>query len=263
MEYRFYVDNHGGTVKEVRTQANFQPDPGALEAAITTRTKAVIINSPNNPTGVVYDADCLKQLGKLLKKKKEELGLTICLISDAPYARIVYDGVKVPAVFNYIENSIVVTSHSKDLGLAGERIGYIAIHPRIERAGLLMEGMVFCNRTLGFVNAPALMQRLVAHLQGEQVDITSYLEKRNLLYDHLSALGFEMVKPKGAFYLFPRSPLADDLEFVQAAKKYNILVVPGSGFGAPGYFRIAFCVDNETIVNSMDGFAAAVKALKS
>jgi aspartate aminotransferase len=261
MEYRFYVDNHGGTVKEVRTQANFQPDPGALEAAITTRTKAVIINSPNNPTGVVYDADCLKQLGKLLKKKKEELGLTICLISDEPYARIVYDGVKVPAVFNYIENSIVVTSHSKDLGLAGERIGYIAIHPRIERAGLLMEGMVFCNRTLGFVNAPALMQRLVAHLQGEQVDITSYLEKRNLLYDHLSALGFEMVKPKGAFYLFPRSPLADDLEFVQAAKKYNILVVPGSGFGLRGYFRLSYSVPRQTVINSLPAFTALAAEL--
>lgn len=261
MEYRFYVDNHGGTVKETRTQANFQPDLDALEAAITTRTKALIINSPNNPTGVVYDAGCLKQLGKLLKKKEEELGLTIYLISDEPYAKIVYDQVKVPAVFNYIDNSIVVTSHSKDLGLAGERIGYIAIHPRIIDAGLLMEGMVFCNRTLGFVNAPALMQRLVAHLQKEQVNIIPYLEKRNLLYDHLSALGFEMVKPQGAFYLFPRSPLADDLEFVRVAKKYNILVVPGSGFGLRGYFRLSYSVPRQTIIKSLPAFTALAAEL--
>lgn len=256
MEYRFYVDNHGGVIKEVRTQANFQPDLEALEAAITPRTKAVIINSPNNPTGVVYEPDCLKQLGELLKQKGGKHGTTIYLISDEPYARIVYDGIHAPSVLKYVQNSIVVTSHSKDLGLAGERIGYIAVHPFVTDASLLMEGFIFCNRILGFVNAPALMQRLVANLQREKVDISGYLEKRNILYEHLSALGFKMIKPQGAFYLFPRSPLEDDLAFVRSAKKYNILIVPGSGFGLKGYFRLSYSVPKQTVISSLPAFSA-------
>lgn len=259
VEYKFYVDNHNGVVKEVLTGADFQPDIDAIDAAITSKTKAIIINSPNNPTGVVYSSDCLKELAAVLKQKETELGITIYLISDEPYARIVYDGVKVPPVFNYAANSILVTSHSKDLGLAGERIGYIAVHPEAADAGLLIEGMVFCNRTLGFVNAPALMQRLVAHLQKEQVDLSGYLEKRDLLYAHLTKLGFKMVKPKGAFYMFPRSPLADDLEFVQVAKKYNILLVPGKGFGLRGYFRLSYSVPRQTVINSLPAFTDLAK----
>ncbi len=254
MEYRFYVDNHGGSIKEVRTRSDFQPDFDALATAITPQTKAIIINSPNNPTGVVYPEACLNQLGTLLKTKEEEFGTTIYLISDEPYAKIVYDGVKVPSVFKSFRNSIVVTSHSKDLALAGERIGYIAIHPEIQDAGLLFEGLVFCNRTLGFVNAPALMQRLVARLQREPADTAEYLEKRNLLYDHLTALGFAMIKPQGAFYLFPRSPLPDDVEFVRLAQKYNILLVPGAGFGLPGYFRLSYSVPRQTVINSLPAF---------
>ncbi|MEW5899489.1 MAG: pyridoxal phosphate-dependent aminotransferase [Bacillota bacterium] len=254
MEYRFYVDNHGGTIKEVRTRPDFQPDFDALAAAISPQTKAIIINSPNNPTGAVYPEACLNQLGTLLKTKEEEFGTTIYLISDEPYAKIVYDGVKVPSVFKSFRNSIVVTSHSKDLALAGERIGYIAIHPEIQDAELLFEGLVFCNRTLGFVNAPALMQRLVARLQREPADTAEYLEKRNLLYDHLTALGFAMVKPQGAFYLFPRSPLPDDVEFVRFAQKYNILLVPGAGFGLPGYFRLSYSVPRQTVINSLPAF---------
>lgn len=259
VEYRFYVDNHNGVVKEVPTGAGFQPDIVAIGAAINLKTKAIIINSPNNPTGVVYSSDCLQKLADVLKQKESELGITIYLISDEPYARIVYDGVKTPPVFNYVKNSILVTSHSKDLGLAGERIGYIAVHPEAADAGLLIEGMVFCNRTLGFVNAPALMQRLVTHLQKEQVDLSRYLKKRDLLYAHLTEIGFKMVKPQGAFYMFPQSPLADDLEFIQVAKKYNILLVPGKGFGLKGYFRLSYSVPLQTVINSLPAFTDLAK----
>lgn len=259
VEYRFYIDNHGGVIKEVRTREDFLPDPGALAAALTPRTKAVIINSPNNPTGVVYPESSLKELGSLLSAKSREFGTVIYLVSDEPYAKLVYDGVEVPSVFLAYRNSIVVTSHSKDLSLPGERIGYIAVHPEAEDAGLLFEGLVFCNRILGFVNAPALMQRLVAHLQREKANTAFYLENRNLLYEHLTALGFDVVKPQGAFYLFPRSPLPDDLEFVRTAQKYNILLVPGSGFGLPGYFRLAYSVPKETVVNSLPAFTELAK----
>lgn len=261
VEYRFYVDNQGGVIKEVPTGSDFQPDLQALEKAITPKTKAVIINSPNNPTGVVYGAGCLAELGKLLDKKGEELGTTIYLISDEPYAKIVYDGIEVPSVFKFTRNSMVVTSHSKDLALPGERIGYIAVHPDIDDCDLLLEGLVFCNRTLGFVNAPALMQRLVAKLQREKVDIAAYQEKRDLLYNHLVSLGFEVVKPQGAFYLFPRSPLPDDLEFVRLAQKYNILVVPGRGFGLPGYFRLSYCISKQIILNSLPAWTQLAREL--
>jgi aspartate aminotransferase len=259
VEYKFYVDNHNGIIKEVRTGADFQPDIDAIGAAITSKTKAIIINSPNNPTGVVYSSDCLKELAAVLKQKETELGTTIYLVSDEPYARIIYDGVKAPPIFNYVTNSILVTSHSKDLGLAGERIGYIAVHPQAADAGLLIEGMIFCNRTLGFVNAPALMQRLVAHLQKEQVNLSGYLEKRDLLYTHLTKIGFKMVKPQGAFYMFPQSPLADDLEFIQTAKKYNILLVPGKGFGLKGFFRLSYSVPRQTVINSLPAFTDLAK----
>lgn len=256
VEYKFYIDNHGGVLKVVPTTAEFKLDLNAISDAVTARTKAIIMNSPNNPTGVVYDADSLSGLGKVLEDREKELGHPVFIISDEPYAKIVYDGIIVPSVFNHIKNSIAVTSHSKDLALPGERIGYIAVSPQVEDAGLLMEGLVFCNRTLGFVNAPSLMQRLVAGLQRESVDIAEYQEKRDILYDHLTALGFQMVKPQGAFYLFPQSPLPDDVEFVKAAQKHNILLVPGSGFGAPGYFRIAYCIDKQIILNSLTAFKA-------
>ena len=261
VEYKFYVDNHGGTLREAPTAADFQLDLAALAAAINQKTRALIINSPNNPTGVVYSAESLEKLDNLLNRKEAESGRAIYVISDEPYAKIVYDGVTVPSVFKYIKNSIAVTSHSKDLALPGERIGYAAASPRIEGTDLVMEGMVFCNRTLGFVNAPALMQRLVAGLQRESVDIADYQEKRDILYNHLTALGFQLVKPQGAFYLFPRSPIADDVEFVRAAQKHNILLVPGSGFGAPGFFRISYCIDKQIILNSLPAFEALAKEL--
>jgi aspartate aminotransferase len=254
VEYKFYIDNHCGVAKVVNTTKDFTLDISAISSAITPRTKAIIVNSPNNPTGVVYDADSLKELGRLLEEVEGKVGNKIFVISDEPYAKIIYDGMALPSIFNCVKNSIVVTSHSKDLALPGERIGYIAFSPLMENAGLLMDALVFCNRTLGFVNAPALMQRLVAGLQHESVDMAGYQEKRDILYDNLTALGFKMVKPQGAFYLFPVSPLPDDVEFVMAAQKHNILLVPGSGFGAPGYFRIAYCIDKQVILNSLPAF---------
>ncbi|MFZ5632297.1 MAG: pyridoxal phosphate-dependent aminotransferase [Bacillota bacterium] len=259
MEYKFYVDNHSGKTVEVSTDSNFRPDLNALAGAINPMTKAVLINSPNNPTGVVYSKEVLDNFGKLLAQKEKELGKSIYLVSDEPYSKIVYDGVKVPSVFKSYRNSIAVTSHSKDLALPGERIGYIAVHPEIDSLGLVMDGLVFANRTLGFVNAPALMQRLVAGLQRETVNIDEYREKRDLLYNHLTSLGFEMVKPQGAFYLFPKSPLPDDVEFVKLAQKYNILIVPGAGFGLPGYFRIAYCIDRRIIERSLPAWTALAK----
>jgi aspartate aminotransferase len=252
VEYKFYIDNHGGVPVEVWTnRETFKLDLAAIEAAITTKTRAIIINSPNNPTGVIYEAEELSALGELVKRAKERTGHQVYVISDEPYARIAYDGMQVPNIFPLIESSLVVTSHSKDLALPGERIGYLAANPRMATAMQFMEGAVFCNRTLGFVNAPALMQRLVSGLQDVSVDIDEYQAKRDLLCAHLSKLGFSMVKPDGAFYLFPKSPLADDVEFVKLAQKHHILLVPGSGFGAPGYFRIAYCVDQEMIERSL------------
>ncbi|TWJ32805.1 pyridoxal phosphate-dependent aminotransferase [Geobacter argillaceus] len=257
VEYKFYIDNHGGVPREVWTDRDtFQMELPALAAAINHKTRAIIINTPNNPTGVIYPAETLQKLGELIQRKERELERQIYVISDEPYARIAYDGQQVPNIFPYVDNAVIVTSHSKDLALPGERIGYLAANPRMTHIDLFMEGAVFCNRTLGFVNAPALMQRLVAKLQHESVDIGAYQAKRDLLYDSLTGLGFKMVKPDGAFYLFPKSPLADDVAFVRMAQKHHVLLVPGAGFGAPGYFRIAYCVDSEMIRRSLPAWEA-------
>ncbi len=260
VEYKFYIDNHGGVAREVWTdRETFQLDIPAIEAAIGEKTRAIIVNNPNNPTGVIYPKESLEALGQMLARKEQELGRTLYVISDEPYARIAYDGQEVPGIFGCIKNSVIVTSHSKDLALPGERIGYLAANPQMEDVALFMEGAVFCNRVLGFVNAPALAQRLVTRLQRESVDIDEYRQKRDLLYDNLTAMGFEMVKPGGAFYLFPKSPLADDIEFVTLAQKHNILLVPGSGFGAPGYFRIAYCIDASIIERSLPAWEKLAK----
>ncbi|ABQ27511.1 pyridoxal phosphate-dependent aminotransferase [Geotalea uraniireducens] len=262
VEYKFYIDNHGGVPRDVWTDRNtFQLDLAAIEAAINDKTRAIIINTPHNPTGVIYHADSLKKLGDLVQRKERELERQIFVISDEPYARIAYDGRHVPNIFTFVDNSVIVTSHSKDLALPGERIGYLAANPRMTHVELFMEGAVFCNRTLGFVNAPALMQRMVAKLQRSSVDIGAYQKKRDLLYDNLTAMGFRMVKPDGAFYLFPQSPLADDVEFVRTAQKHNILLVPGAGFGAPGFFRIAYCVDEAMIERSLPAWRALAEEM--
>jgi aspartate aminotransferase len=262
VEYKFYVDNHGGVTTEVWTDPEtFQPDIDAIETAITENTRAIIINSPNNPTGAIYSAETLETLGKMLERKQAELGRSIFVISDEPYARLAFEGNTVPPVFRHIRNSILVTSHSKDLALPGERIGYLAANPAMDGVDLFMEGAVFCNRVLGFVNAPALMQRLVAVLQQESVNIDEYQAKRDVLYKHLTGLGFTMIKPGGGFYFFPKSPIADDVEFVRQAQKHNILLVPGSGFGAPGYFRIAYCVDMGIIERSLPAWEKLAKEI--
>lgn len=261
VEYKFYIDNHGGTTKEVWTnKETFQLDLSAIAAAITAQTKAIIVNSPNNPTGVIYPQEDLCALGNLLREKEKFFGHAIYVISDEPYARLAYDGHQVPPIFDCIDNCIVATSHSKDLALPGERIGYIAVNPKMDDAAAFIEGAIFCNRVLGFVNAPALMQRLVAGLQGESVDIDEYQEKRDLLYNHLTSLGFTLTRPDGAFYLFPRSPLADDIAFVNRAQEEKILLVPGTGFGAPGYFRIAYCIDIDIIRRSLPAWERLAKS---
>ena len=256
VEYGFYVNNHGGKLVVVKSRPNFQLDLTAIAAAITPQTKAIMINSPNNPTGVIYGEALLKDLAVIIRQKEAQFGKTLYLISDEPYSSLVYDNQTVPSVLNIFDHSLLVTSHSKDLAIPGERIGYIAINPKIPEVEMLFDGLVFATRVLGFVNAPALMQRLVASLQGQSVGTAVYQERRDLLYNHLTKIGFKLVKPQGAFYLFPESPIPDDIAFVQAATQHNLLLVPGSGFGAPGYFRIAYCVPKETIINSLPAFTA-------
>ena len=213
-EYVYYVDNHNGAPVIVPTTEAFQLDLGAIEAAITPRTRGLILNSPNNPSGVIYSADQVGELAQLLNRKQAELGAEIYIISDEPYRHLIYDGLAYPQVFPHYDRTIVVNSHAKDLGLPGERIGYIAVHPDYPNKGELVDGMIFCTRTLGFVNAPALMQHLVRSLQGISVDVAEYQRKRDFLYSQLTEIGYTMTKPQGAFYLFPQSPLPDDAAFV-------------------------------------------------
>jgi aspartate aminotransferase len=259
VEYLFYIDNHGGKAVTVKTNDDFSVNVSKLEMAITGRTKAVIVNSPNNPTGVVYGQYTLKSLCGVLSRKQEELGTNIYLVNDEPYRKILYDGKKAPSILPLYPNSISVTSHSKDLAVPGERIGHIAVCPNCADVSTLMSALIFCNRTLGFVNAPALMQRVVASLQDESVDIADYQNKRDFLYENLSEMGYSMVKPEGAFYLFPKSPKDDELVFVNYLKDRGVLVVPGRGFGAPGYFRISYCIPMEVLERAMQGFSDAAR----
>ncbi|HNZ65375.1 MAG TPA: pyridoxal phosphate-dependent aminotransferase [Smithella sp.] len=259
VEYPFYIDNYGGVTKLVKTKKDFSLDIEAISGAISRKTKAVLINSPNNPTGKVYSAKNIQALAALLKKRGKEFRKTIYLISDEPYNEIVYDKVNVPSVLKSYANSVVACSYSKTLSLPGERIGYIAVNPEIDDCRDLINALILCTRILGFVHAPALMQRIVVKLQNAAVDVKVYQKKRDLLCNGLSKAGYTFVKPQGAFYLFVKSPIPDDMTFVKKLLQKNILVVPGSGFGAPGYFRIAYCVDDKTIINSMRGFAEAMR----
>ena len=259
VEYPFYIDNYNGVVKYVSTKPDFSLDIAAVSQAITPKTKAIIINSPNNPTGKVYSKKNIADLARLLKEKGRLLYKPIYLIADEPYAEIVFDGIEVPSILRAYENSIIAYSYSKTLSLPGERIGYIAVHPKIHEADDLITALILCTRIMGFVNAPALMQRIVARLQNITVDVNVYQKKRDLLCAGLARAGYKFTKPQGAFYLFVKSPIPDDVEFVERLLQKNILVVPGSGFGCPGYFRIAFCVDDATIINSLKGFADVIR----
>lgn len=262
VEYVFYVDNHGGTAVQVPTNADFSLDLAAIERAIVPKTAAVLINSPNNPTGKVYTEAEIQGLAELLNRKGKEIGRPIVLISDEPYRGIIYDGAVVPSILKAYDNSIVVTSFSKDLSLAGERLGYIAMNPKIDNPALTMGGLVLSNRILGFVNAPGLMQRAVKDVMREVVDVSVYRRRRDRLFGALTEFGYECVKPEGAFYLFPRSPIEDDIQFVAHLQKKLILVVPGTGFGGPGHFRISYCVSDETIEGSLKGFKEAIDEIR-
>ena len=259
VEYNFYLDTHQGVPRIVQTKPDFSLDIDAVSDAVTQKTKAVLINSPNNPTGRVYPEAALNKLGNLLEHHSGKLGHPIYLISDEPYRKIVYDGIKVPSIFDAYKESFLVTSFSKDLSLPGERIGYVAANPEITDKEMLIAGLILSNRILGYVNAPALMQRAVSHLLEESVDISLYQKKRDVLCDGLASFGYDFIKPEGAFYLFPQTPIADDVAFVAALQAERILPVPGSGFGGPGHFRIAYCVSDEVIENAMPGFEKVMK----
>jgi len=261
VEYLFYADNHGGKAVPVPTRDDFRLDFSALQDALNEKTKAVIINSPNNPTGVVYSRKELQELGDLLKTHSDRHGKAVYLISDDPYKKITFDAVEVLNIMEFYDNSIYITSHSKDIALPGERIGFVAVHPRCESAGPLMAGLIFSNRVLGFVNAPALIQRVVKQVQNVTVDVEQYQRKRDYLYKELTRIGYEVVKPQGAFYFFPKSPLADEVEFVKRLADKKVLVVPGRGFGLPGYFRISFCFPDSVIEGSIAGFEQTFNAL--
>ncbi|MBU1054052.1 MAG: pyridoxal phosphate-dependent aminotransferase [Proteobacteria bacterium] len=263
VEYGFYAANHGGALTTVPTKNDFTIDINAISSAITYKTKAVLINSPNNPTGQVYSEKSLIELGKLLTEKSKKFDRTIYLLSDEPYRKISYDGIKIPSIFKCYNESIIATSYSKDFSIPGERIGFAAINPAATCKNELYGGMALAIRILGFVNAPALMQRVVALMQGKSVDVSIYAKKRELLCNGLSECGYEFIKPSGAFYLFPKSPIEDDVKFIRALQDELILAVPGSGFSGPGYFRIAFCVSDDTIINSLPGFKKVMDKFRS
>ncbi len=262
VEYLFYVDNHGGKAVPIKTNKDFSPDFDSLKNALNEKTKAVIINSPNNPTGVVYSREELKQLAEILKWHSNESGRPVYLISDDPYKKITFDGVEAANILEFYDYSIYITSHSKDIALPGERIGFVVVHPQCDDAGNLMAGLIFSNRVLGFVNAPALIQRVIKKVQGVTVDVEQYQKKRDFLYGELARIGYEVVKPQGAFYLFPKSPIVDEVEFVKKLARDKVLVVPGRGFGCPGYFRISYCLPDSVLEGSIDGFESAFKTCR-
>jgi aspartate aminotransferase len=254
-EYTFYVEHQTGVSKIATCDENWLPDIASLEAEISPLTRAVIINSPNNPTGVIYPESSIAAISAAIQSAEDKYGTEIYLISDEPYRKLIYTDTPYPFIFDHHPRSIVATSHSKDLGLAGERIGYIAVNPSDPGKTDLLDALNFSLRTLGFVNAPALMQRVVAGIQRATVDISIYREKRDLLYGALTKIGYQCVEPDGAFYVFPKSPIPDDIEFVAELQKELVLVVPGVGFGTPGFFRASYCIDDWVIEGAMDGFA--------
>ncbi len=261
-EFVHYINHHDGVVKTLPSDEQFIPKLDALEAAIGAKTKAVVINSPNNPSGVVYSENLIHQLGEILRKKEAQYGTQVFLISDEAYRKIIYDGLKYPPVWHHHTQSIIVNSHSKDLALPGERIGYIAIHPDCSQREELVNGFIYCNRTLGFVNAPALMQHIIRHLQQVTVSVPEYQRKRDFLYEQLIGMGYSVIKPQGAFYMFPKSPLEDDVAFVRELQQWKVLTVPGQSFGSPGHFRISYCVDDRILEGSIAGFQKAAQKFK-
>ncbi len=254
VEYLFYIANHGGKVVVVETTEDFGLDPAALAAAVTDRTRAVIINSPNNPTGRVYSSSELEAFCSELRQQAKRISHPIYLVSDEPYRKILYPGFECPEVPIHYDDTVVITSHSKDLGLAGDRIGYLAISSKAADSEAVAEACTFSNRTLGFVNAPSLFQLAIAECQRISVDLSEYTRNRELLYNHLLNLGFDCSVPGGAFFLFPRSPIEDEVAFTNHLTEERILVVPGRGFGRSGYFRISFAIPTETVERSLEAW---------
>ena len=259
-EYRAYVNNFDGVLVEVSPNTvDFQPKMDEFEQKITPKTKAVIVNTPNNPTGVVYSEETIKKMAAIMEAKQKEYGTEIFLISDEPYRELVYDGAEVPYLTKYYDNTIVGYSYSKSLSLPGERIGYLVIPDEVADSEDMLSAANVANRILGFVNAPTLQQKIVKACLNEKTDISYYDRNREALYNGLKECGFDCIKPEGAFYLFVKSPVENEKEFCEAGKKYNILMVPGSSFACPGYVRLAYCVSYETIVNSLPKFAELAK----
>lgn len=261
VEYNFYVDNHNGVIKLADTNPDFTLNLDKIAAEATDKTRAVLINSPNNPTGAVYPEENLRDLSRLLEDIGAKVGRPVILISDEPYRKIVYDGVTVPSVFAHYQYVVCATSYSKDLSLAGERIGFLAVHPEVPEKGRFLGGLILNNRILGYVNAPALMQRVVGRLQGKSVDISIYRKRRDMFVQGLREAGYELNVPQGAFYLFPRSPIEDDMAFVRELQKENILAVPGVGFGGPGHFRLSYSVPDVVIEKSIPGFKRVLESV--
>lgn len=255
LEYSAYVKNYDGTLVEISPDTStFQPNLEELEQKLSPKTRAVIVNTPHNPTGVVYSEETIKKLSAILEKKQQEYGSTIFLISDEPYRELAYDGVQVPYLTKYYKNTVVGYSFSKSLSLPGERIGYLVIPDELEDSETVITAATIANRILGSVNAPSLMQKVIKDCIDAEVDVAAYDRNRLALYNGLTECGFECIKPQGAFYLFVKSPVPNEKEFCEAGKKYNILMVPGTSFACPGYVRLAYCVSYDTIINSLPEF---------
>ena len=256
-EYRAYVTQYGGSIVPVKALPDtFQLDIEAIDNAITAKTKAIIINSPNNPSGAVYSEEDLVKLNSVLLGAEAKYGQPIYVVSDEPYVKVSYDGVVIPEIAAIFDNAIIVNSFSKSLSLPGERIGYVAVNPLIKDSDILVDALIYSNRTLGFVNAPSLFQKLVAEHLDDVVGLDSYKERRDVFYKILTDIGYECTLPQGAFYLFVKSPIEDDGLFCDTALRHNIVIVSGKGFGYPGYFRIAYCVSMQQITGSKDAFKA-------
>ena len=263
VEYNSYVSNYDGKLVAIDPDTEtFQANIEDLERKITPKTKALIINNPNNPTGVVYSEETIKKVAAILDAKQKEYGTEIFIISDEPYRELAYDGVEVPYITKYYNNTIVGYSFSKSLSLPGERIGYLVIPDEVDDAEQMKTAAAIATRVLGFVNAPSLMQRAVARCIDAKCDVDSYNRNREALYNGLVKLGFECIKPQGAFYLFVKSPVPDEKEFCNVAKKHNVLLVPGSSFKCAGYVRIAYCVSYDTIINSLPRFAEIAQEMR-
>jgi aspartate aminotransferase len=258
VEYGFYTENHGGRFRAVMSRKDtFRPDIGALETALGPKTRVVLINSPNNPTGIVYGNEDITALVELLEAKSREYGRPVWLASDEPYRFLCYDGASPPSVLPLYPFAVSISSFSKNLSLPGERIGYVAVSPLLKEREELMAALNLTNRILGFVNPPVVGQHLMAASLESQVDTAVYAERRKAMAEVLSGAGYEFQIPAGAFYFFPKAPGGDDVAFVNALQEERVLAVPGSGFGCPGYFRLAFCVEEDIIRRSAEGFARA------